>query len=74
MAGWIVGAGRLDLVAANAEISAGSGGAADGEAAAQVRAIFAVNLDGALNTLLPALEAMAAQPAGRRTACAGGSQ
>ncbi|MGH7043546.1 MAG: SDR family NAD(P)-dependent oxidoreductase [Acetobacteraceae bacterium] len=64
MTGWIAGAGRLDLVVANAGISAGGGGADSGEAAAQVRAIFAVNLDGALNTVLPALEAMATQPPG----------
>ncbi len=64
VAAWIAGAGRLDLVVANAGISAGSGGTAAGEPADQVRAIFAVNLDGALNTVLPALEAMAAQPPG----------
>jgi NAD(P)-dependent dehydrogenase (short-subunit alcohol dehydrogenase family) len=66
MAGWIAGAGPLDLVVANAGISAGTGGggAPVRESAAQVRAIFAVNLDGALNTVLPALEAMAAQMPG----------
>lgn len=63
MAAWIGAAGRLDLVIANAGISAGT---ADGtpEGAAQVRAIFAVNLDGMLNTALPALAAMTMQPAG----------
>jgi short-subunit dehydrogenase len=61
MAAWIGAAGRLDLVVANAGISAGTGGQA--ETAAQVRAIFAVNLDGVMNTVLPALGAMAAQPA-----------
>jgi short-subunit dehydrogenase len=62
MAAWIGQAGRLDLVVANAGISAGTGqGAA--ESAAQVRAIFATNLGGALNTVLPALDVMAAQPA-----------
>jgi short-subunit dehydrogenase len=41
----------IDLVIANAGISAGT---ADGtETPAQARAIFAVNLDGALNTVLP---------------------
>lgn len=66
MAGWIAGAGRLDLVVANAGISAGTGGgaAAASEPAGQVRTIFAVNVDGTLNTALPALEAMAAQPLG----------
>ncbi len=63
MAGWIAGGGRLDLVIANAGISAGSFGAA-AETAAQTRAIFAVNLDGMLNTALPALAAMRAQPPG----------
>jgi NAD(P)-dependent dehydrogenase (short-subunit alcohol dehydrogenase family) len=60
MAAWIGGVGRLDLVVANAGIGAGS---EDGrpEPAAQVRAVLATNLDGALNTILPALELMAAQ-------------
>jgi len=61
MAEWIERAGRLDLVIANAGISAGSFGGAP-ESAAQVRAIFATNLDGALNTALPALAVMARQP------------
>lgn len=63
MAAWIGGLGRLDLVVANAGISAGTGmGVA--ETAAQARAIFGVNLDGALNTALPALALMRAQPPG----------
>ena len=63
MADWISQAGRLDLVVANAGISAGTG---DGraESAAQVSAIFGTNLGGVLNTVLPAMAAMAAQPAG----------
>lgn len=62
VARWIDGAGRLDLVIANAGISAGTG---DGtpERPEQTRAIFAVNLDGVLNTVLPAMDAMAGQPA-----------
>lgn len=60
MAGWIAGAGRLDLVLANAGISAGIG-AGGWESAAQVRGIFATNLTGMLNTVLPALALMAAQ-------------
>ncbi len=62
-AAWVAGAGPLDLVVANAGISAGThlGGL---ESATQVRAILATNVDGVLNTMLPALEAMAAQPAG----------
>jgi NAD(P)-dependent dehydrogenase (short-subunit alcohol dehydrogenase family) len=63
MAAWIQGAGRLDLVVANAGISAGT---ADGvaESAAQTRAIFATNLDGVLNTALPAWEVMRGQAPG----------
>jgi short-subunit dehydrogenase len=62
MAAWIEAAGRLDLVIANAGIGAGSD---DGrpESATQVRAVLATNLDGALNTALPALERMLGQPA-----------
>src|SRR5271154_259814 len=45
MAAWIAGAGPLDLVVANAGISAGTGGAAS-ESEAQTRTIFAVNLGG----------------------------
>jgi short-subunit dehydrogenase len=43
----------LELVIANAGISGGSGFA--GESPEQARRIFAVNLDGVLNTVLPAL-------------------
>jgi NAD(P)-dependent dehydrogenase (short-subunit alcohol dehydrogenase family) len=62
MAAWIGACGWLDLVIANAGISAGTG---DGEpeSAEQARAIFAVNLTGMLNTVQPAMQAMAAQPA-----------
>jgi short-subunit dehydrogenase len=58
---FITEAGHLDLVFANAGIG---GGSDDGrpEPAAQVRALFDVNLHGALNTALPALEIMMAQP------------
>lgn len=62
MAAWIAGAGPLDLVIANAGISGGTAGVM--ESAAQTRAIFATNLDGVLNTVLPAMASMAAQPAG----------
>jgi short-subunit dehydrogenase len=62
MAGWIAGAGRLDLVIANAGISAGTGGAT--EPAAQARAVFETNVTGVLNTVLPALEVLAAQAPG----------
>ena len=59
---WIGNLARLDLVFANAGIAAGT---ADGkrESERQVRAIFETNLIGAINTVLPALELMEAQPA-----------
>jgi NADP-dependent 3-hydroxy acid dehydrogenase YdfG len=44
----------LDLVIANAGISYGN--AVHEETAEQIRAVFAVNLDGMLNTVLPALQ------------------
>jgi short-subunit dehydrogenase len=44
----------LELVIANAGISGGSG--LSGESAEQARSIFKVNLDGVLNTVIPALE------------------
>jgi len=62
MAAWIGGAGRLDLVIANAGISAGTGGAT--EPAEQTLRIFATNVTGVLNTALPAIEAMARQAPG----------
>ncbi len=46
----------LDLVIANAGVSAGSGGT--GESAEQTRQIFSINVDGALNTVLPAITHM----------------
>jgi len=66
MRGWIEAADDarpIDLVIANAGISAGTGG--DGESAAQARAIYAINLDGVLNTVLPALAAMARRGRGQ---------
>jgi short-subunit dehydrogenase len=63
MAGWVAACGRVDLVVANAGISAGAGEKAP-ENAAQTRAIFATNLDGVLNTVLPAIETMRGQPPG----------
>lgn len=59
MRDWIAGAGELRLVIANAGISAGTGTAV--EPADQVRAIFATNVSGVLNTVLPAVAAMATQ-------------
>jgi short-subunit dehydrogenase len=59
----------LDLVIANAGISAGTGGggAPDGlvEPEEQTRAIFATNVDGLLNTVFPALRRMAARGRGQ---------
>jgi NAD(P)-dependent dehydrogenase (short-subunit alcohol dehydrogenase family) len=64
MGEWIHSAGPLDLVIANAGISGGTGSEGGGklENEAQTRAIFAINLDGMLNTVLPAIAAMALQP------------
>lgn len=59
---WIEGTGGLDLLVANAGTSAGTGGTS--ESPDQVARIFAVNLTGALNTILPALDLMRAQPPG----------
>jgi NADP-dependent 3-hydroxy acid dehydrogenase YdfG len=53
----------LDLVIANAGISGGTYGG--GESAAQTRAIMAVNVDGVLNTVLPALPHMQARRRGQ---------
>jgi short-subunit dehydrogenase len=50
------GAHALDLVVANAGIGAGTG--RGGEPAAQVREVFAINVDGVFNTILPAAERM----------------
>lgn len=62
-AAWIAGAGRLDLVIANAGVSAGTGGGAP-ESPAQTRLLVETNLLGMLNTVHPALAAMRAQPPG----------
>jgi short-subunit dehydrogenase len=53
----------VDLVIANAGISAGTGGGV--ETAAQARAIFAVNLDGVLNSIHPLIPAMVARRRGQ---------
>lgn len=62
MADWVAGAGRLDLVIANAGVSGGTGGQT--EPADQVQRIFATNLGGVLNTALPAMAVMAGQAPG----------
>jgi short-subunit dehydrogenase len=61
-AAWIAAAGPLDLVIANAGISAGPG-AANVEAPEKIRALIATNIDGVFNTILPAMTLIAAQPA-----------
>ena len=54
----------LDLVIANAGISGGSG--SSGEDAEQTRRILTVNVDGVVNTIMPAVERMRTKPrAGR---------
>lgn len=66
-AAWVAAAeaaAPLDLVIANAGISGGtSGGGA--ESPEQTRRIFAVNVDGVVNTVLPALPAMRARRRGQ---------
>jgi short-subunit dehydrogenase len=62
MAAWIaeIEAKRpLDLVIANAGVSAGTGGGH--EHPAQSRNVLAINVDGVMNTVLPAVEAMLAR-------------
>ena len=66
MADWVIVRERtapLDLVIANAGISGGTSGA-EADAGAQAREIFAINLDGVLNTVLPALGPMRARKRG----------
>lgn len=66
--GWIEAcddAAPLDLVIANAGISAGTAGRDGIEPADQVREVFATNLDGVLNTILPAVARMKARGHGQ---------
>jgi NAD(P)-dependent dehydrogenase (short-subunit alcohol dehydrogenase family) len=58
---WVQACGGLDLVIANAGISAGPG-TANLETAAQVQTIVAANICGVFNTVMPAMALMAAQP------------
>jgi|CXWL01.1.fsa_nt_gi short-subunit dehydrogenase len=53
----------LDLVIANAGISAGTGG--DGESNEQVRRIFATNIDGVINTVQPIIPLMLVRKSGQ---------
>lgn len=53
---------EVDMVIANAGVSAGTLG---GEDVAQVRALFATNIDGVINTIHPLIEAMSARNRGQ---------
>lgn len=53
----------LDLVVANAGISAGTGGAQESDE--QTRSIFATNIDGTVNTVLPAAAVMRRRRSGQ---------
>jgi len=67
MQSWLLEADKispLDLVIANAGISAGTGGAA-GEDSAQVKRIFATNINGVLNTIQPIIPSMTARGRGQ---------
>lgn len=71
MAEWIAKSienGGLDLVIANAGISGGTGGRAEGEPVAEARAIFDVNVNGVFNTIEPSLKAMNGQGNGGQIA------
>lgn len=66
MAAWVdhaEGVAPLDLVIANAGISGGTGGVSD--TAERDRRIFAVNVEGVMNTVLPALPPMRARRRGQ---------
>lgn len=65
MADWIGGLGTLDLVIANAGVSSGTSGADTGDSEETARAVFAVNIDGVLNTVYPALAPMKERGAGQ---------
>lgn len=55
--------GKIDMVIANAGISAGTAGGV--ESAQQVRKIFSVNVDGVINTIHPVIEYMKQERAGQ---------
>ena len=65
MAAWIAAAGPLDLVSANAGVATGSM-VGPPESGDEARRIFGTNLDGMLNTVLPAMAAMRRQAPDRR--------
>lgn len=55
----------VDLVIANAGISGGTGGAPDGETLAQLKALFAVNVEGVFHTIHPLLPRMIERGSGQ---------
>lgn len=66
MTAWTIAADArqpIDLVIANAGISGGTHGGP--ESAEQTRAVFAINLDGVLNTVLPLVPRMVARGSGQ---------
>jgi NADP-dependent 3-hydroxy acid dehydrogenase YdfG len=68
MAAWITDCDAttpLDLVIANAGITAGTSAGQASEPEDQVRRLFAVNVDGVLNTVLPAMPLMQARGRGQ---------
>ena len=68
MARWVGGTDDghpLDLVIANAGTSAGTGTGGQGEDEEQTRALFAVNVGGVLNTVLPVIPRMRARKHGQ---------
>lgn len=68
MSAWVTesdAAQPLDLVIANAGISGSTGTAHSAQTDARVRELFAVNVDGTLNTVLPALPLMQSRARGQ---------
>lgn len=68
MAEWLRGVDDrtpVDMVIANAGISAGSDGRGGGDDEATTRRVFAVNVDGVFNTVFPLLPGMRARGGGR---------
>jgi short-subunit dehydrogenase len=63
LSNWINSIVELDLVIANAGISAGTGGY--GESIKQVENIFATNIDGVIHTIHPAIDIMQKQKNGQ---------
>jgi len=66
MAAWVIAADQrrpIDLVIANAGVSGGTHGGP--ESAEQTRAVFAINLDGVLNTVLPLIPRLTLRGSGQ---------